>query len=80
MALVGIASGVILVAAPQVSDFWIKPYFWVLLAVAVFDGAIFLRAGNVAVLPMDARVIGFIVGAVLMMIIPNLAGSPAKFF
>jgi hypothetical protein len=40
MALVGVATGAILVAAPYVQDFVIKPYFWILIAVGVFDLAI----------------------------------------
>ena len=37
MALVGVATGAILVIAPFVQDFVIKPYFWILIAVGVFD-------------------------------------------
>ena len=35
MLLIGVLVGVILVAAPQVGDFVIKPYFWVLIAVGL---------------------------------------------
>jgi hypothetical protein len=42
MVLVGIAAGAILVAAPQVQNFAIKPYFWVLIAVGLFDGGLYL--------------------------------------
>jgi hypothetical protein len=42
MVLVGIAAGAILVAAPQVQNFVIKPYFWILIAVGLFDGGIYL--------------------------------------
>ena len=82
MALVGVVSGAIIVAAPHVLEFWIKPYFWVLLAVAVFDAAIFLvsRKMPATMLPMDARVIGFVVGAILMVAIPSIAGTQATFF
>ena len=41
MALAGAAAGAILVAAPHVQDFIIKPYFWVLIAVGLFDGGIY---------------------------------------
>jgi hypothetical protein len=82
MTLVGVVSGAIIVAAPQVTEFWVKPYFWALLAVAVFDAAIFLISKKMpaAMLPMNARVIGFVVGAVLMVAIPSIAGTQAKFF
>jgi hypothetical protein len=70
------------VAAPHVTAFWLKPYFWVLIAVAAFDGALFLisRAAPTAMLPMDARMLGFVIGAVLMVAIPTMAGTPASFF
>jgi len=42
MVLVGIAAGAILVAAPQVQNCAIKPYFWVLIAVGLFDGGLYL--------------------------------------
>src|SRR5690348_13562841 len=42
MALAGAATGAILVAAPHVQDFVVKPYFWVLIALGLFDGGIYL--------------------------------------
>ena len=82
MTAVGLAAGAIIVIAPQVTEFWLKPYFWVLIAVAVFDGALFLisRTTPTAMLPMDARMLGFVIGAVLMVAIPTVAGTPATFF
>ena len=51
------AAGAILVAAPQVQDFVIKPYFWVLIAVGLFDGGIYLlgRTAPGQMLTMKAR-------------------------
>jgi hypothetical protein len=82
MTAVGLAAGAIIVAAPHLTAFWLKPYFWVLIAVAAFDGALFLisRAAPTAMLPMDARMLGFVIGAVLMVAIPTVAGTPASFF
>jgi hypothetical protein len=82
MAAVGLAAGAIIVAAPEVTAFWLKPWFWVLIAVAVFDGALFLisRAAPTAMLPMDARMLGFVIGALLMLAIPTMAGAPANLF
>jgi hypothetical protein len=82
MALVGIATGAIIVAAPRVQDFSVKPYFWVVLAVILFDAVAFLRTRTNpgALLPMPARLLGFVIGIVLMVAIPTLAGSPARFF
>lgn len=82
MALAGILIGVILVVAPNVQDFFIKPYFWVLIAVILFDVGIYLRSRTNpgAMLPMSARLLGFVIGIVLMVVIPTLAGSPVRFF
>jgi len=82
MALAGAASGALLVAAPQLQDFWIKPYFWVMIAVALFDLGIYLirRKSPETILSMNARLIGFVIGIVLLVAIPTLAGSPARFF
>ena len=82
MAAVGIAAGAIIVALPSVTEHWLKPYFWILIAVGIFDGALFLihRSGPMNMLPMDARMLGFVIGAVLMVAIPTVAGTPATFF
>ena len=80
--LVGLAAGALLVAAPQTASFVIKPYFWMLLAVALFDGGVFLYRGSNPenMLPMSARLLGFLIGIVLMVAIPMLAGSSVRFF
>ena len=82
MALVGAASGALLVAFPHSQDFFIKPYFWVMIAVAVFDLAAYARARNApgTMLAMNARLFGFVIGVVLMVVIPTLAGSSVRFF
>ncbi len=82
MVLTGIAAGALLVAVPAVADFWLKPYFWILISVLVFDVGIYLWSRNAPskMLAMDARILGFVVGAVLMFAIPTVAGSPVKFF
>jgi hypothetical protein len=82
MAVVGIATGAILVAAPSAQDFLIKPYFWVLIAVALFDFGTYLHGKNAAgtMTTMQAKLLGFVIGIVLMVVIPTLAGSPTRFF
>ena len=82
MALVGVVVGAVLVAAPGVQDFLLKPYFWILLAVVLFDiGRFFLRARSPGpTLLMPTRLVGFAIGVLLMMAIPTLAGSSVKFF
>ena len=71
-----------LVVAPQVQNFAIKPYFWILIAVGLFDGGIYQlgRASPGATLTMNARLAGFVIGIVLMVVIPMLAGAPVRFF
>jgi hypothetical protein len=82
MTLAGIAAGAILVAAPHVGEYWLKPYFWVLIAVALFTGGVYLHGRNApgTMLTMDARLLGFVIAVVLMVAIPTLAGSSARFF
>jgi hypothetical protein len=81
MVLIGVVTGAILVAAPHAGDFMIKPYFWVLISVALFEGgtSLYRRSTPGALLSMQARVIGFLIGSLLMVAIPTLAGSPARF-
>lgn len=81
MVLVGAVIGGMLVAAPQIGDYFIKPYFWVLIAVALFEIATSLYRKYVAgpLMTMQTRMIGFTIGIVLMVAIPWLAGSPARF-
>ena len=81
MALVGIAAGAALVAAPYVQDFAVKPYFWILIAVGLFDVALYAVKGTAPArtLTMNARLVGFAIGIGLMVAIPLLAGSPIRF-
>jgi hypothetical protein len=82
MALVGLVVGGVLVAAPHLGDYWLKPYFWVLIAAFVFDGAVAFRAQSVPGLrlEMEWRLGGFAVGIALMIFVLYLTGSPAKYF
>jgi hypothetical protein len=81
MALVGVATGAILVVAPHVQDFVIKPYFWILIAVGFFDLVIYAVRGTAPanVLTMNVRLIGFAIGIALMVAIAVLAGSSVRF-
>jgi uncharacterized membrane protein HdeD (DUF308 family) len=82
MALVGAVAGALLVAAPHSQEFFIKPYFWILVAIGLFDAGAYLRGRNApgTMLTMNARMIGFAIGIVLMVAIPMLAGAPVRFF
>jgi hypothetical protein len=81
MVLVGVVTGAILVAAPYVQNFAIKPYFWILIAVGLFDVAVYAVKGTAPAktLTMNARLIGFGIGIALIVAIPVLAGSPVRF-
>jgi hypothetical protein len=81
MAAVGIVAGAVLVMAPGAGEFFIPPYFWVLIAVGVFDLALFvlLRVAPAQAVPINTKVIGFVLGALLMLGVTLLAGAPAKF-
>jgi hypothetical protein len=82
MALAGIAAGSALVAAPQLQNFIIKPYFWILIAIAAFDLGVYAMRRNApgAMLTMNARLLGLVIGVVLMVVIPTIAGAPVRFF
>jgi uncharacterized membrane protein HdeD (DUF308 family) len=82
MALAGVAAGGALVAAPQLQNFAIKPYFWILIAIAAFDLGVYVMRRNApgTMLTMNARLLGLVIGVVLMVVIPTLAGAPVKFF
>ncbi len=83
MALIGALTGVILISIPGAGDSWFKPYFWVLIAVAAFDGAVFLLRQQLPARPMvsmEAKLLGFVIGILLMVAIPAFAGSTVSFF
>jgi hypothetical protein len=81
MALIGLAAGALLVSMPAVQDFFIKPYFWILIAVGLFEigTALYRRGSPSGILTMQARLIGFGIGIVAMVAIPLLAGSTVRF-
>jgi hypothetical protein len=82
MAIAGAAVGVVLVVEPQLRDFRLSPYFWVLIAMAVFELAAFARGRGApgTVVAMEARLLGFVLAIVLTVVIPIVAGSPARLF
>ena len=43
MIVVGLAAGATLVARPELREFRILPYFWILIAIALFEFAAFAR-------------------------------------
>jgi hypothetical protein len=81
MGVVGAAVGIILVKA-ETRDYRISPYFWMLLAMALFELLAFARGRGApgTAVTMDIRVSGFLMAIVLMVVIPIVAGSPARLF
>jgi len=82
MAVCGAAAGGILAAAPESRNFVVVPYFWILIAMAAFEGIAFWRgrgATSTAV-SMEMRLLGFVVAVVLIIVVPIFAGSPGRLF
>jgi hypothetical protein len=77
MAVVGAAVGIILVVKPEARDFRVSPYFWVLLAMVLFELLAFARGRGApgTVVTMDVRVSGFLMAIVLMVVIPIVSGA-----
>jgi hypothetical protein len=81
MVLTGAFAGLALVVAPQLQNSVIKPYFWILIAVGLFDGGNYLlRTAAGQIVTMGARLAGFVIGVVVMVAIPTITGTPVKFF
>jgi uncharacterized membrane protein HdeD (DUF308 family) len=81
MAAVGIFAGLVLVRSPEAGDLPIRPVFWILIAVGAFDLVTYLRgrAATGGLLPFNARILGFAIGIIWMMLIPYLAGTQVRF-
>ncbi len=80
--IVGLAVGGVIVLVPQSRDIRLAPYFWVLIAFALFEGVVFARRGSAAGPPvtMQTRIIGFAIALALMFLIPMAAGIQVKVF
>ena len=80
MAAVGTAVGVAVTVWPQAREFRLQPYFWVLIAMVVFELAAYARGRGApgTMLAMQARLLGFVLGIVLMVVIPHLLGVAAR--
>ena len=78
MTVCGLATAGILVFFPRSREFGIAPYFWVLIAMAIFEGVAFAcnRGAPGTVITMESRMIGFVIAIALMLLIPYMAGLP----
>jgi hypothetical protein len=81
-AVVGVVSGCLLVWVPKSRDIGIEPYFWVLIAILLFETVLFIRRGTSGAPPisMQTRIAGFLLAMVLMFLIPVAAGVQVKYF
>ena len=77
--IVGIAAGGVIVQVPQSRTIGLQPYFWVLIAFALFEGINYARGGGAAI-SMQTRIIGFLVALVLTFLIPMAVGIDVKMF
>jgi hypothetical protein len=82
MIVAGLAAGASLVARPELREFRVSPYFWILIAMALFEFAAFARGRGApgTMIAMEIRLLGFVFAVVLMVAIPVIAGSPGRLF
>jgi len=79
---IGMIGAAILVFRPDAQSFWIPPYFWVLIAMALFEAALVVVKGDMlgSRISNFSRVLGLLLGIALMVGVPILAGSTARLF
>jgi phosphatidylglycerophosphate synthase len=82
MMLAGVAVGAVLVIEPEARNYRIAPYFWVLIAMVVFELAAYARGRGApgTMISTEARLLGFVLAIVIMVAIPAIAGSPGRLF
>ena len=81
MALAGLVAGAALVASPPLRDAFISPFFWMLIAVALFEigNMLMPRSGKVITLTNASRGIGFMIGMALLVAVTMLAGVTVRY-
>jgi hypothetical protein len=82
MSAVGIVAGIALVMAPWTANGTVKPFFWILIAVALFDVVAYARGRNApgTMITSGARAFGFLAGGAVMLVITLIAGVQVPFF
>ncbi|MEI7805373.1 MAG: hypothetical protein WCI56_08605 [Hyphomicrobiales bacterium] len=78
----GAACGLVLVEIPAAREFRLPPYFWVILAIAAFEGVAYFRGRGApgTVIAVETRFIGFGIAIALMIAIPAIAGVQIRYF
>ena len=74
--LIGAATGLLYAFVPAVRAFAIPPLFWVLIALALFEVAVFAR-GQTPISP-GPRIISFLIALSLAVLIPLALGIEIK--
>jgi ABC-type transport system involved in cytochrome c biogenesis permease component len=82
MVVVGLAAGLAFIVKPDVRDFQMPAYFWIVIAMALFEGISFWRGRGApgSVITMGIRLAGFVLAVLLMIAIPYAAGIPGPKF
>jgi len=82
MVLAGLGVGAVLVIEPEARNYRIAPYFWVLIAMVVFELVAYARGRGApgTMISTEARLLGFVLAIVIMVAIPIIAGSPGRLF
>ena len=79
---VGVILSGLLVRWPQIADFTIKPFFWMLGAVAAFDLASFAigKGEPGMMIAAQARMIGLLAGIVIVATVSWIFSIPIRLF
>lgn len=82
MIAIGTIAGAALALAPWTASWVIKPFFWILIAVALFDAVTFALGRNApgTMITPSARAFGFVAGGMAMLVITLITGTQVSFF
>jgi len=81
MALAGVGAAVALIASPPLREVFISPFFWMLIAIALFEAGnvVMPRPGKLVTLTNLSRGIGFLIGMALLVAVTMLAGVSVRY-
>jgi hypothetical protein len=79
--VVGLAVGGIFAFVPQSRTIGVAPFFWVMIAFAVFEGIAHVRGTSVGPpITMPTRLIGLAIALAMVVLVPLGAGAPINLF
>lgn len=80
MIVCGAVAGGIQIVAPQAAQFMLPPFFWLLMAMLVFEGITHWRLGGApgSLISMEFRLIALFAGVAMMLAITYIAGVPVR--